>query len=92
MRRRCRMRRLKVLHCNYDGMHHLLMAASSWKAFAKETGMSLYRARAYGHETGNADDIATALSAPGTVFVQDARAGYNAPWTGWEKPKWMSKS
>lgn len=67
--------RMKVYSGNLGGQREAIMACSSLKEFFAATGIS----RDYGGETGNPEQIAQAMSAPGVPF---ARGFYTnaGPW------------
>lgn len=61
---------MKVFGGNYDGRREGVIAARSQKEAAKFVGVSLYHFRLYWCETGNEEDIAQALTEPGTLFIR----------------------
>lgn len=63
---------LKVYGTSY-GTKRRIVAAPSKAAAARALGISIYTARAYMSETGNADEIMLATGAPGRVFSATAR-------------------
>lgn len=63
------------------GQRRAIVAAQSKAAAARALGVSQYYAKSYVTETGNAEEIAQALTEPGVVFHHhiDDRSG------GWER-------
>lgn len=75
--------KLKVYGWNIDGRNRGIVATTSWRAAydaAQEvnTASSLGGMRSMGSVTWNANEIRTAMSEPGTVFVQSTR-GHDEP-------------
>ena len=68
--------RLKVYSGNLDGRREAVAAFRSLHAFCAASGIS----RDYACETGNAEDVAQAMTAPGTVFVRPINARSGAVW------------
>jgi len=59
-------RKLKVYGGNLGGQWRAIMACGSFAEFTRATRIS----RDYGCETGNAKELAQAMTSPGTVFVR----------------------
>jgi hypothetical protein len=63
-------RKLKVYCMNADGKHYKLVAVTTKKAAIEAFGCSAYSFSEFGHETWNDEDVAAAMSKPGTVFMR----------------------
>jgi hypothetical protein len=74
---------------NLDGRNRAIVAAPTKKAAAEAIGVSLYEFNRFYGRTGNAEDIAQALSAPGTVFKRKSFS--SEPWTVHVPPSWARK-
>lgn len=57
-----------------------IMAAPSIAAVCAATGMTRYTFNNEGCETGNANEIATALAKPGAIFVRGLDEFRDEPW------------
>jgi hypothetical protein len=68
------------------GQRRVIVAAKTKTAAARAFGESAYSFNLYGGETGNANEIAIAMSEPGSVFVfdGDVSGGYRSP-EGWHR-------
>jgi hypothetical protein len=64
------MKKLKVYSLNMDGKRRGIVAAHSKTEAARLFRTSMHHFNGYGHETGNKEDTAIALSKPGIVFTQ----------------------
>lgn len=69
-------RKLKVYGGNYGGRHRAIMACSSMAEFMRATGIG----RDYMEETGNAAEIAQAMSDPGQPFIQPMSLPHSREW------------
>ncbi len=75
------MRKLKVYGWNHLGRHRVIVAATSWeKAAVAVPHTSVSHVRAYGSVTGNAGEIAQAMSKPGVAFYKKNQFS-DDPWT-----------
>lgn len=74
-------RKLKVFHCNLDGVNWGLVAAASKKRAAELFGMSMHHFNDYASETGHKDSIELAVANPETVFTKSMRLGD----PGWQR-------
>lgn len=75
-------RRLRVYGGNLVGEFRAIMACKSFAEFTRATRIT----REYGCETGNAEEIAKAMSEPGKLFVRSYRANFtNGPWAERER-------
>jgi len=61
------------------GQQRAIVAARSKVAAAKAMDLTVYFFNGYGDETGNAEEIATAMAKPGTVFTRPLD-DFNAEW------------
>lgn len=69
---------LKVYGGNLAGRWRAILACRSFAEFQRATHVH----RDFGCETGNAEEIAQAMSAPGTLFIRSYAGIYKAnPWT-----------
>lgn len=59
---------MKVYCMNWDGRRERMVAAKNKKTAAAALGVTIYQFNLYAHETGNDDDIATAMGDVGAVF------------------------
>lgn len=64
------MSKLKVFGATIEGQYYAVFAASSKKKAAEAFGMSAYEMQRSINVTGNAGDIARAMSKPGQLFVR----------------------
>ena len=81
-----RRRKLKVFYgAMLDGgvQFACIMATTSQKKFSKATGAT----RGYFSETGNEQDIKTAMTKPETIFVNKNRMGYPRIWVPLKKKR-----
>jgi hypothetical protein len=70
---------VKVYWGNYDGRHYAMVAAKNQREGAAAIGTSLYDFRNFYTEAADDADRAVALTAPGTVFLQEMQS--QKPWT-----------
>lgn len=63
-------KKLKVFHGRFDGTNREMVATATKKEAAELFGFSLHTLNQYASITGNKDDIAVALTKPGTVFIK----------------------
>lgn len=63
-------RKLKVFHCNLDGINWGLVAAPSKKRAAELFGMSMHSFNNYASETGHKDSVELAIANPEIVFTK----------------------
>ncbi len=74
-------RKLKVYGWNHNGRHRVIVAATSWeKACTAVPNTSVGYAREYGSITGNAGEIAQAMTQPGVAFYKKNQFS-DDPWT-----------
>lgn len=81
---------MKVFGGNYNGSLHLIVAAKTKKAAAELCGVSMYHFNQFFCETGNKEQLETALAKPGQVFAQRYKDGYGAKFFEWNKPNYGS--
>lgn len=67
--------RLKVIDGNWQGTHRAILACSGKKEFFRATLISCDDASI----TGNAEEVAQAMTAPGVLFIRSL-ATHRAPW------------
>ncbi len=73
--------KLKVYGWNHEGRHRVIVAATSWKkAVVAVPYTRAEYARIYGAVTGNAEEIAQAMSEPGVAFYKKNQWS-DEPWT-----------
>ena len=59
---------MKVYRITLNGTTETIVAAKSFKEAAKLLGVSVHYLRKYGSITGNPNQIAAAMTSPGTVM------------------------
>lgn len=62
--------KLKVYGINIDGVHRCIVAEKSTRAAARAMRISYSYMTGWGSETVNVEEIKTAISSPGTVFIK----------------------